>query len=339
MRRAVVTIAMLLAFFGCFVAARPAFASRIEPVPHTDYLTSNEPFEQGASATLGFEAWSDYGTNRVNVQVYDPSMRRVIDTSVSLNYGGPIYHGYLGLDTSNLPVGTYTIRMTAQYQVLGIWIDTPIEPTWSTFDIVPHGSLPHRSFPDVPYRSWYFDAVELVSAKGIIQGYSNTGLFGPLDVLTRAQAVTIFWRYFTGEDSSGFSTMNETGKYDVEDNQWYTVPVNWAFGNEIVHGIGGTNLFGTHTSITRQDLCVMLYNAAKKFSGVRYSGEGDSLAQGMPDYGDVGPWAQEAVSWALHAGVISGSIRNGQRYIDPNNDVDRATMSVIMYNIVTKDIL
>ena len=49
--------------------------------------------------------------------------------------------------------------------------------------------------------------------------------------------------------------------------------------------------------------------------------------------------AGETVSRALHAGVISGSIRNGQRYIDPNNDVDRATMSVIMYNIVTKDIL
>ena len=47
-----------------------------------------------------------------------------------------------------------------------------------------------KKFPDVDYASWYGGSVDIMSARGVINGYEN-GNFGPNDAVTRAQFVTM----------------------------------------------------------------------------------------------------------------------------------------------------
>lgn len=49
-------------------------------------------------------------------------------------------------------------------------------------------------FTDVPEKAYFADAVNMLSANGILQGYDN-GAFGPDDFLTRGQVAVILKRY------------------------------------------------------------------------------------------------------------------------------------------------
>lgn len=51
-----------------------------------------------------------------------------------------------------------------------------------------------KKFPDVDYSSYYGVSVNLMSSRGIMNGYEN-GNFGPNDAVTRAQLATILDRY------------------------------------------------------------------------------------------------------------------------------------------------
>ena len=58
--------------------------------------------------------------------------------------------------------------------------------------------LAAAEFPDVPDGIWYDDAVTWANAAGIITGYTDgtaAGNFGAVDLLTRAQMVTMLYRY------------------------------------------------------------------------------------------------------------------------------------------------
>lgn len=49
-------------------------------------------------------------------------------------------------------------------------------------------------FLDVDYKAYYGNATSWASTNGIVNGYGN-GKFGPNDIVTRAQLVTILERY------------------------------------------------------------------------------------------------------------------------------------------------
>jgi len=50
-----------------------------------------------------------------------------------------------------------------------------------------------KIFPDVDYNAYYGAAVNVMSGRGVINGYQN-GNFGPNDPVTRAQLTTILYR-------------------------------------------------------------------------------------------------------------------------------------------------
>lgn len=56
-----------------------------------------------------------------------------------------------------------------------------------------YASTTVKKFPDVDYNSWYGPYVDVMAARGVINGYEN-GNFGPNDAVTRAQLVTILYR-------------------------------------------------------------------------------------------------------------------------------------------------
>lgn len=52
-----------------------------------------------------------------------------------------------------------------------------------------------NKFPDVADGLWYSDAIMWASKNGIVNGYTDTGLFGPSDKINREQMAVMMYRY------------------------------------------------------------------------------------------------------------------------------------------------
>ncbi|MDO4181986.1 MAG: S-layer homology domain-containing protein [Coriobacteriia bacterium] len=194
-------------------------------------------------------------------------------------------------------------------------------------------------FPDVAASAWYYSSVYASVEKGLFSGYSN-GTFGPDNALTRAQAAVVLWRYFNPNDASSYnasSTRNSTGMRDVAGYTWYTGAANWAVKNNIINGYSNGS-FGPDDSITREQLCTIVANAAKAMKGSSISGSTSKLA-GMPDNRQVSSWARTSVAWALNNSIISGKSVGSARYVAPADTVTRAEMAAITVNAINGGVL
>ena len=54
----------------------------------------------------------------------------------------------------------------------------------------------------------------------------------------------------------------------------------------------------------------------------------------FPDAGSVSGWAEKALSWANAAGLINGTVRDGQTILDPQGSASRAQVAMILMNYV-----
>lgn len=176
-----------------------------------------------------------------------------------------------------------------------------------------------KPFTDVP-AGWFYDAAYFAYWNGLISGTSpNT--FAPAGITTRAQLVTILYRYDGSPATSGntpFTDLNAS---------WYRNAVSWAYQNNIVKGITTTQ-FDPDAPVTREQLAVILY---------RYTGEykksdvsKTAALSGFPDAAKVSGWAKPAVSWAVGTGLISGTAKGNLNYIAPQNQSTRAQIAMIM---------
>ena len=129
----------------------------------------------------------------------------------------------------------------------------------------------------------------------LMNGVSAT-MFQPGGSLTRAMFVTILGRMAGAEEESG-----ESGFADVPAGSWYAPYVNWAAANGIVNGTSATT-FDPNTTISRQDMAVMLYNYTQHF-GVQLD---QKTVTAFTDEGSVAAYALPAVQALHRAGVING---------------------------------
>ena len=153
---------------------------------------------------------------------------------------------------------------------------------------------PDMPFTDVNSNSWYFNAVEFVYNKGIMQGVSSTK-FSPNGTVTRGMLVTMLWR-MAGEPYVGGGSFD-----DVASGSYYATAVAWAAKNGIVDGYNSTR-FGPNDAVTREQIATMLYRYAKWLG---YSASGSSLA-GYSDASSVSSWAKDAMGWAVKNSVVTG---------------------------------
>ncbi|MEE0062701.1 MAG: S-layer homology domain-containing protein, partial [Oscillospiraceae bacterium] len=75
----------------------------------------------------------------------------------------------------------------------------------------------------------------------------------------------------------------------------------------------------------------ILYNYAHS-KGYDVSARADLTA--FPDAASVSGWAEEALSWANVAGLINGTVRDGQTILDPQGSASRAQVAMILMNYV-----
>lgn len=142
----------------------------------------------------------------------------------------------------------------------------------------PKPETPAVDFSDVASSDWYYEAVEYVCAKGLMDGVAE-GSFAPDGTLTRAMVWTILARA-SGVDTDGGAS-------------WYAKAQEWATAKGISDGEN------PDAAITREEFVTMLW---------RLAGEPVYTADlsRVPDAGSISAWAQQAMCWAWATGLVEG---------------------------------
>lgn len=158
-------------------------------------------------------------------------------------------------------------------------------------------------FEDVKEGQWHCDAVDFVSARGLMQG-TGEDIFEPKTPTTRAMVWTILAR-LEGVDTDG-------------GEKWYSAAQDWAVENGISDGTMATE------AVTREQLVTMLW---------RYIGEpeSDHDLSGFTDHGDTSAWALEAKQWAVELGIIEGV---SDTLLAPGGDATRAQLAQMLMRFI-----
>lgn len=166
---------------------------------------------------------------------------------------------------------------------------------------------------------WSADAVTFVTSRELFEGDGN-GNFMPNNTMTRAMLVTVLHRLENPPAGAGMSFD------DVANGLWYTNAVSWAAENKIVEGHNGS--FNPSSNVTREQIAAILYRYAKAIGAA--TPERGSLASFL-DGDSTSGWAKEAMSWAVGAGLFSGS--DGGR-LNPGGNATRAEVATILMRFV-----
>ena len=155
-------------------------------------------------------------------------------------------------------------------------------------------------FSDLSKAEWAKESINALYKKGIVSGISENE-FAPLGEVTREQfakmAVTACDLYSPYE-SCGFE--------DVLREAWYYPYVASAVKAGIVYGTE-ENLFGTGSRITREDMAVMAYRAAKKAGYINLSAP---IGENFADDNEISDYAKEAVYLLKANNIMSGKENN-----------------------------
>ena len=174
-------------------------------------------------------------------------------------------------------------------------------------------------FTDVAETDWYHAAVCFVYDKGYFAG-TAADQFSSNTSMNRAMVATVLHRV-----SGGGAAGQGLSFQDVPAGQWYSDGVAWASANGIVNGMGD-GLYAPEAAVTREQLVTMLYRYQKDFLGRTAEAETAALDR-FPDGSQVSPWAREAVSWAVKAGIVTG---RDTGHLDPGGTATRAEVSAIL---------
>lgn len=99
-----------------------------------------------------------------------------------------------------------------------------------------------NAFTDVKAGDWYEAAVKWAAANGIVNGYGN-GKFGPNDLVTREQLVTILYNYarYKNYETNAASTLSSfTDSKDI--SKYAQTPMQWAYTYKLMSGKTSTTL-------------------------------------------------------------------------------------------------
>ena len=179
----------------------------------------------------------------------------------------------------------------------------------------PDSELPYT---DVSDADWFYNEVTYAYEKGIMTGINDT-TFAPYESLARAQFAIILHRL------NGEPQMEYTDRFhDVGEDLWYTDAILWAADTDVVTGYSNGN-FGPADKINREQMATMMYRYAE-YKG--YSLEGGVDYSQYEDAANVSDFAQEAMSWAVGNGIITGKYDETQ--LDPQGEASRAECAIIM---------
>jgi len=175
-------------------------------------------------------------------------------------------------------------------------------------------------FDDIASKPWAAEAINSLAELGIINGQGDR-TFAPDASCKRADFAIILVNVLGLE---GTATDNFD---DVAVGKYYYNPVGLAKEAGVVNGYGDGN-FGPENFCTRAELMVMVANALK-VTGLDITADESVLAQ-FGDEASIPVWARPYVAYLVENGIVNGA--NG--VINPNVNITRAEVAVIMFNVV-----
>lgn len=174
-------------------------------------------------------------------------------------------------------------------------------------------SCPMSGYTDLNMGEWYHDGIHYCLDEGLMDGV-DAGMFAPNATTSRAMIVTILWRLQGSPEAEAEETFT-----DVYPDAWYAKAIAWAVAEGVADGYG-EGLFGPNDAITREQLAAMLWRYA-----ARPESEGGLSA--FADGAETSAWAQQAMSWAVAQGLITGV--DSDR-LDPKGQATRAQTATIL---------
>lgn len=114
-------------------------------------------------------------------------------------------------------------------------------------------------FKDVAEGDWYTDAVIWANKKGIITGYTDTGLFGPGDDITREQLVVMMYRYQKSiSDVKAESVDLSDFKDGAKVSAFAKEAMEWAVGTGIISGKDNGTVLDPQGTATRAECATII---------------------------------------------------------------------------------
>ena len=147
------------------------------------------------------------------------------------------------------------------------------------------------------------EAIDIVNTLSVIEGYPS-GMFGPNDTLTRAEAATMITRAVLQDRLVGYSNF---GFDDVPYSHWARNYISTAYAYGIVNGYGN-NKFGPEDRVTNIQFATMVLNALG-YKALNLS------------------WPQGVADCALALGIF-----NGVQMISLSDYCTRANAAQMIYN-------
>lgn len=172
-------------------------------------------------------------------------------------------------------------------------------------------------FRDVFPGLWYYETIDRAADAGYMEGLGDN-YFKPNDTVTRAQLVTLLYRY-SGETV----TQDHNAFTDVPEKAWYTEAVCWAAGAGIVEGYGdGT--FQPDKFISRQEMCkVFATYLTYKGNILPEAGEDGHIYE---DQKSISLWALPYVQAMTACGMFQGDDHNCFCPLDSSTRAQAATV-------------
>lgn len=176
-------------------------------------------------------------------------------------------------------------------------------------------------FNDLNPVPWAYKAISVLYEKGIVSGKSEER-FCPNDTVTREEFAKML------VCAAGLQDSAVTGNAfsDAVSDAWYIKYINIAYDNGICSGIGD-GMFGVGRAITREDMCVMVYNTLRKLSVNCPEAE-----LKFNDKSDFGEYSKAAVASLADKKIVNGT---GEGNFEPKGNATRAQAAVIICNMIT----
>lgn len=162
-----------------------------------------------------------------------------------------------------------------------------------------------QHYGDVADSHWAKNTIDYVTSRGLFVGVSDDS-FAPETTMTRAMIVSVLQRY-EGDDTAA-----------APGEDWYEGARQWAIANGVSDG---SNMDG---NVTREQLVTMLY---------RYAGSPKTVGS-LGSYADntsVSDFAQQAITWAVANGIISGMTADT---LAPQGQATRAQVAAILQRFI-----
>ena len=176
-----------------------------------------------------------------------------------------------------------------------------------------------KAFVDVKDGDWFAPSVAFVTCRELFLG-TGADRFAPDLPMSRAMLVTVLYRLEDAKSEGGSSFD------DVDPAAWYAEAVAWAAESGIVVGTGTG--FKPNAPATREQIATILYRYANLI-GLDTSAKGELSS--FADGGDTSDWAEDAMAWAVGAGLFRGDETGA---LDPGGTATRAQVAAIFERLV-----